>query len=248
MADPTQIAVNTVSQHLQTLAQLQNQVPFTTKFTGNHADTLSWCEAVTNYMDVNLLTDDKIAFRNIFPSLPNGVRSLYMAEYRTIDPNAENAAALRTERFTVEYLKTWVIGKYPPMQSRVDFIKQLKRIRVRKNEDPIIVWNKLIAKVAEVDNAIATINKSLAADNQMLPLTDHNKWEICCSIFINNNNSPKLGNDGVINAETKKTISKANPQSCGDFTQMFANIHDSLIPKCMLGVRKFIISIFIKYI
>ena len=231
--DPTQLALSVVSQHFQKLAQLQNPVPFTTKFTGDHADTLNWCHAVTNYMDINLLEDDKMAFRLIFPSLPAAVRSLYMSEYRAIaGDDVENK---RKERFTVEFLQTWIIQRYPPMQSRVDFIKQLKRIRMRKDEDPKIVWNKMKAKMAEVDAAIVTINKSLDADKKLAAITDHNKWEICCSIFINNNNQAKLGNNGVINHETVKQICGQNPQNFNDFATIFKTIHDKVMPKCVHG-------------
>ena len=67
MADPTVKALATVAKHFEQLAQLQNPVPFDDKFTGNHADTLSWVRAVTNYVDINLLDDNKVAFRIMVP-------------------------------------------------------------------------------------------------------------------------------------------------------------------------------------
>ena len=240
MADPTVKALETVAKHFQQLAQLQNPVPFEVKFTGNHADTLYWVKAVTNYMDINLLEDNKMSFRCIFPSLPAGVRSLYMTEVRAVVAgDGEDVEVKKAERFTVKYLKTWIIKKYPPMQSRVDFIKHLKRIRMRKDEDPIIVWNKLKSELAEVSSYIDTINESLHDDKKMAALTNHNKWEICCSIFINNNNQSRLGNDGIINQETVRRIFKANPQKYDDFTNIFANIHDHVMPKCSYAIREF---------
>ena len=237
-------AIQQLGNYLKQLQQTQNPVPFTTKFTGNHRDTLKWCHDVDMYLDTHLLQlDDQYAFRQIFKSLPSEIQSLYMMQIRAIvvddNRNAAQVKAEKKEKMTPQELKTFIVRHYPPMQSRVDFIKRMKRIRVRRDEDPVIVWNRLVAMSAEVDQAIATMNLSLPDGKKMAVISANDKFEICCSIFINNNNKAQHQNNGEINAATVATITKADPQSVNDFKTIFSTIQSKLIPKCRRGTRKY---------
>ena len=233
--DPATIALNALTQHIKTLTRIQNPKPFTTKFTGDHAETLKWCHDVDMYLDTNLLEDDYLTFRRIFPSLPSGVQTLYMQDIRAID--GADAAKRKNAKYTIAELKKWVVKEYPPIQSRVDFIKRMKRIRVRRDEDPVIVWNKLRAMMEEVDTAIETINASVPPAKKMPTLADIDRWEICCSIFITNDNQQHFQNNGKINAATVKYVISQDPQTLDDFKTIFTNIHSKIAPKCTRGSR-----------
>ena len=77
-ADDNLKMLELMNNHLNTLTQFTNPTPFNTKFTGKHADTLSWIQDVDMYVDVQLVTNEKIAFRRIFMSLPEKVRELFV--------------------------------------------------------------------------------------------------------------------------------------------------------------------------
>ena len=40
---------------------------------------------------------------------------------------------------------------------------------------------------------------------KMAAISDQNKFEICCSVFLNNNNQSKFQNNGTINAQLSRT-------------------------------------------
>jgi len=243
-ADAANNALQQVADYMKQLSQQQNPIPFTTKFTGNHRDTLKWCHDVDMYLDTHLLQlDDQYAFRQIFKTLPSEIQSFYMLQIRAIKVNDNRNAAQvleeKKQKMTPQALKEFIVRHYPPMQSRVDFIKRMKRIRVRRDEDPVIVWNRLVAMSTEVDSAIETINLSLPEGKKMAVISANDKFEICCSIFIHNNNKAHFQNNGEINAATVATITKEDPQSANDFKTIFATIQSKLIPKCRRGTRKF---------
>ena len=193
------------------------------------------------YMDTHLSSlDDQYAFRQVFQTLPDNIQSLYMQKIRAIqDEDEDKVLKAKKALMTIKKLKVWIVAHYPPMQSRVDFIKRMKRIRMRRDEDPLIVWNRYIAMALEVDQAIVTINASLPDDKRMTKITSNDHFEICCSIFIHNNNRADLQNDGPINASTIKAITRADPQNHDDFKKIFPTLHQQIIPKCRRGHRKF---------
>ena len=220
-------ALQEMAKYLKQLQQHQNPTPFTSIFTGNHKDTLKWCHDVDMYLDTHILElDDQYAFRQIFKSLPSEIQSLYMIQIRTIvvddNRNAQQVLDQKKAKMTPQALKAFIVKHYPPMQSRVDFIKRMKRIRVRRDQAPVIVWNRLVAMSTEVDSAIETINLSLPEGKKMAVISPNDKFEICCSIFIHNNNKAHFQNNGEINAATVATITKEDPQSANDFKRIFS--------------------------
>jgi hypothetical protein len=192
--------------------------------------------------DIVETENDTEPFRQVFQSLPIDAQTLYLMEINNIAHHDEDTLKkARLKRRKVAALKTWVVSQYPPIQSRVDFIKKLKRIRMRRDEDPVIVWNKLRAMMAQVIKAINTINSATWAANRKMPkLSENDKYEICCSIFITNNYTTRNQNDGSINKVTTRYIESQDPQKYDDFAELMKTIHNNITPRCTRGKRKFI--------
>ena len=237
-------ALQALTQHIQSLTDHQGPaIKFTHKFTGDHAETLNWCHAVDMYKTVNVIeekNEDTGPFKQIFSSLPEVAKTLYMMKMDAIHAATPKAVLKRKlEMMKIAELKQWVVQQYPPVQSRVDFIKRLKRVRMRRNEDPVIVYNKLLAMISKVGAAIKTINAGRPMTHHMAALSANDLFDICCSVFIINNNKHDRQNDGQINAATVAYIVKSDPQKFEDFTNILTGIHTKITPKCTAGIRKF---------
>lgn len=137
----------------------------------------------------------------------------------------------RNAVLTVELLKSWLIKKFPPPPMKHEFLFKLKSIKMRKNEDPKLVFDKFKSILHRIDKAIEYINEN----RDQGPIADVSREQAVdalAAIFIRNNNKPKFGNDGKINKTMVQYIGRKNPKTYEDWNALFINIEASLIPAC----------------
>ena len=67
---------------------------------------------------------------------------------------------------------------------------------MRKNGDPVVVWNGFMTMLNEIGVAIKTMDET---PNKITLLTDEEKCDCLISVFLRNNNNSKFQNQGSIN-------------------------------------------------
>ena len=115
-----------------------------------------------------------------------------------------------------------------------EWIIRLKQIKMRRNEDPLLVWQKFLTILDKVDGAINYLNSDLDEDSpKRLPnISDDLKHEILSGIFIRNNNQMRCSNVGTINKRTRKYIASKDPTAWKDWKLIFTAMELELIPQC----------------
>ena len=208
---------------LKQLLETENKVEFKRKFTANRRDTLPYIFEIDTFLRIQNIKDESIAFRKIITSLDAGHRDLFMSDHANED------------ELTIGQLKDWILERYPPPPMRHEWIIRLKQIRMRKNEDPLIVWQKFLTILEKVDAAINYLNSDLdAASPKRIPnISDDLKHEILCGIFIRNNNEMRCNNVGNINKMTRKYVASKDPTTWNEWKAVFVAMElESLVPRC----------------
>ena len=227
------ITTNTKSLHSQIMARRDNEVynifrrlletnnpaKFEAKFTGNHRDVLPFIFEIDKFVKVNGLSDVGIRFRRVFNTLDLHYQNLFMEDQA------------RDAELTIELLKAWLIKKYPPPPMKHEFLFKLKSIKMRKNEDPKLVFDKFRSILHRIDAAINYINEN-REQGQVAAVTKEQAVDALSAIFIRNNNKSKFGNDGQINKKLVQYIGRKNPKTYEDWKTMFKDMETNLIPAC----------------
>ena len=112
-----------------------------------------------------------------------------------------------------------------------EFLFRLKSIKMRKNEDPKLVFDKFRSILHRIDEAIEYINENRPT-GKVADVTKEQAVDALSAIFIRNNNKPKFNNDGKINKTLVSYIGKKNPKTYEEWKAMFAGIEADLIPAC----------------
>ena len=153
---------------LTQLLETENKVEFKRKFTADRRDTLPYVFAIDTFLRIQNIKDEHIAFRKIINSLDAGHRDLFMSDH------------VNEDKLTIDMLKEWVLERYPPPPMKHEWIIRLKQIKMRRNEDPLLVWQKFLTILDKVDGAINYLNSDLDEDSpKRLPnISDDLKHEI----------------------------------------------------------------------
>ena len=210
----------------QRLLETSNPAEFTAKFSGQNRDVLPFIFEIDKFVKVNGLTDEAIKFRRIFNTLDGHFQNLFMEDQ---DRNAN---------LTIELLKTWLISKFPPPPMKHEWLFKLKSIKMRKNEDPKLVFDKFQTILTRVDDAIDYTNANRSRVARIRGVTNEQIIESLTAIFIRNNNQSKFGNDGIINQKVVSFIYRKDPSTFEDWKQLFTDMQTQLIPNCFKSLKE----------
>ena len=209
------------------LLQTNNPVPFKAKFTGENREVLPFIFEIDKYVKINGLTDKGIQFRRVFNALEIHYQNLFMEDQ---DANAE---------LTVDLLKSWLIKKFPPPPMKHEFLFKLKSIKMRKNEDPKLVFDKFKTILKRIDAATDYINTTRDQDARVRVVSNEQILDALTAIFIRNNNSSKFDNDGLINQKVVQFIYRKNPSKYDDWKTIFNDMEKQLIPTSFKSLREY---------
>lgn len=206
---------------LANLLERDNKTPFTAKFNGEPRKTLEFISQINRYLLVNGFTSPIVKFRRIFNTLSEAMRRSFLNEYT------------KAEEMTVEFLTAWLLVQYPPSFNKHHFIMNLKAMTIRRNENPKNVWNRVIIKQKQMNEAIALLNVGVNAKKERIrQLTEEQVIDALTGIFIRKNNRADYDNDGNINRMTINYLAKKNPKTLKDWREAFDKIGDELVPRC----------------
>jgi len=221
MADPQDV-LNIFSRLLET----NNPAKFTAKFTGQNREVLPFIFNIDKFIRINGLTDKNVQFRRIFNTMDSHFQDLFI-EDQDYD-----------EELTVELLVSWLISKYPPPPMKHEWVFKLKSIKMRKNEDPTLVWNKFQTLLKRINKAIEYVNKGRDDESKMKRVSREQKVDALQAIFIRNNNCQKYDNQGEINKKIVNHLYSKNPMTYANWVDILDEIHE-LIPKSFQSLKQY---------
>eukprot|EP01083_Nonionella_stella_P218496 783479_1 len=216
--------MNGTIQILNRLLDISKKAEFKAKFSGDHHDTLGYIFEMRKFNRINKCNDPSVEFSRVF---------------NTIDPHFQNRfmrSVPSVQTLTIALLEKWIIDRFPPPQTKYQFIVCLKLIRMRFNESPLFVYERYTSKLHQVNEAIKLLNNR-AGVAKIEPISDETKVDILTNIFIRQNDRAKPSkmepNDGAINKLVVKYIAQKDPTSIADWTQLFVEMKTELIPSVL---------------
>ena len=208
------------------LLETNNPAKFTAKFTGKNREVLPLIFSIDKFVRINGLQDTNVKFRRIFNTMDPHFQDLFIEDQ---EQNAE---------LTVELLVQWLIARFPPPPMKHEWLHKLKSIKMRKNEDPALVWSKFQTLKQRVNRAIEYINQGRDDNSKMKKLSKEQKVDALQAIFIRNNNCEKYDNQGAINAKLVNHLYSKNPETYQEWKNILDEIHD-FIPKSFQSLKKY---------
>ena len=140
--------------------------------------------------------------------------------------------------YTIELLKTWLISKFPPPPMKHEWLFKLRSIKMRKNEDPKLVYDKFNTILSRIDDAISLINTNRDRLGRVRGVTNEQVLDALSAIFVRNNNNPKFDNNGEINRKVVGYIYKTDPKTTDDWKDMFNEMKNKLIPNVFKSLKE----------
>ena len=162
---------------LITTQQLQldmsNQAQFRVPFTGDPKKTLPYIFEMNMFLNTAKIQNESMKFRAIFNTLKSQYKRLFMLDNKDVG------------KHTIKGLTSWMIKNFKPPISKHEFDFLLKRITIKKAEDPTAVIRRLHYKLDRIDNAIKIINTGIEKpESQLEPFSNEYKANLHAGIFI----------------------------------------------------------------
>lgn len=130
------------------MVESQNHAKFTGSFTGRNEDTLDFITKAKTFLAIQGITNETLKFRLIFEGMEECYRQEFLTEH------------LYPEHFTMMYLFEFLLQYYPPTDTQWELLAPLRRLRLRKNENPWKIYKIIMAKFTRLDEIIGLVNLS----------------------------------------------------------------------------------------
>ena len=204
-----------------------HKAKFTTTFTGDPKDTIPYLFAVDMFFKVHMINNPNVRFSTIFQTLPIKYREEFMIEHADKDD------------YTIYDLFDWIITTFPPPRSKFEFELALKSVVMRKAENPLTVYNRLLTKYKNITKAINLINMSITDEKQkLLPFTDEFQANILAGIFIRKNNNEKYHNVHELNKEVRKHCLRWSSHTMDDWKEIIKKFN-TIVKDVLSGDKKY---------
>eukprot|EP01083_Nonionella_stella_P268823 909071_1 len=213
------------AQILNRLLDVSNKAEFKACFTGDHHDTLPYIFEVRKFNRINQCSDESVKFARVFNTIPPHFQNRFMRKVPSI------------QTLTIARLETWIMDSFPPPQTKYQFIITLKLIRMRFNESPLLVYERFLSKLHQVNEAITLLNGRTGAV-QIPAISAETKIDILTNIFIRQNDRDKpakgmKANNGALNKLVVRYIAKNDPTGANDWIELFKKMKNELIPSVL---------------
>ena len=194
-----------------------NIAEFTSNFNGENKHVIRFIFDIQRYEQITNFQNPDTLFTNIYNKLPPWIQHKFAQDkVNTIDRQqatlAENATELEkieANKYTVEQMQKFFIKNYRPTCKRTNIFRLLYSIKMRYNENPRTVVDRIATAVGYAKKTIRLINE--CGGEQMQTISDDDVTTILANIFCNTNNCAAYQNQGGINLLMQKAVRKAKP-------------------------------------
>ena len=190
-----------------------NVAPFQHKFNGDQAHTIRFIFALQEYAATSDFQSPNALFQAVYKNLSSPVqvgfaedRSRIITEQKTTlteQSTAEEKHAANT--YSVQDMQKYFIQNYRPSINRAQIFGNLYKIRMRYNENPKAVLNRVKTAVSWAKRTIDLLNETTTL-SKISRIQRHDITELLIKVFVIWNNTQKEGNQGAINRLIQKTF------------------------------------------
>jgi len=194
-----------------------NIAEFKSKFNGKNKNVIRFVfdikryEQITDFQNVNTL------FSNVYNQLPPWIK-LKFAQDKQATILQQQAALTNdstlidkqnAEKYTVDSMQKFFIRNWRPTCKRSNIFRILYSIRMRRNENPRHVVDRVAIAIEYATRTIQLINGT--GGEQMQEISDDDITTLLAHIFCNTNNTATYNNQGGINYLMQKQVRARKP-------------------------------------
>lgn len=193
-----------------------NIAKFKETFNGDNKDTIRFIFCIRRYEQIAHFQDPQSLFNKIYHSLPTHIQIKLARDKEKVisDQRSQlNAASTAEDRakadiYSSETLQEFFIRNYRPTIYRGGIFAQLHRIKMRNNEDPSAVIDRISSAVGYARKTISLLNNTITDKaDEIRTITTGDITELLSRVFCGNDN----GNTGEINKLMRKRIRDSKP-------------------------------------
>ena len=189
---------------------------FDDKFTGNINDTIRFIFAIERYAQISNFQDPHSSFTQIYNALTTPIR-VRIAEDRVayiknaldkLEDDASEAEKLKASKnYPLAAIKSFLITNYRPSMNRCRIIGQIRRIRMRYNENPVDAVNRAVTALTYASDTIKLLDSAPGAV-KLGDITKTEKQQLLMYVFCDMNYNLEQKNHGGINEEMREIARK----------------------------------------
>ena len=191
-----------------------NIAKFTSKFNGENKDTIRFIFDIERYEQVTNFQHPHTLFTNVYNALPEWIQYKFAQHRQEVlklqdliltDQSTDKERA-DAKVYTVESMQHFFVRNYRPTCKRSNIFRLLYSIRMRYNENPRVVVDRIATAVDYAQKTIKLMNA--AGGEQMQKITDDDITGVLANTFCIKNNSPAERNQGGINKLMQREVRK----------------------------------------
>ena len=185
---------------------------FTSHFNGNTRDTIRFIFAIQRFETVSRFMDPDSLFHAVYNNIGDTIKSRFAADKATTismqqaalpdNPSAEQKQ--KAAMYSATSMQKFFMTHYRPSITRGKIYGQLIQIRMRYNENPREVLDRVVTAIGNAQRTIGLYNEGAAVKMQKILVAD--KTHILTTVFCSRNNSEREKNNGGINALVQKVV------------------------------------------
>ena len=188
---------------------------FTSYFNGNAKNTIRFIFAIERFEIVSRFLDPDSLFIAIYNNVSDTIKPRFAQDKVTTITRqraalADNASITQKEKaamYSVESMQQFFMKHFRPSITRGNIFRHLLSIRMRYNENPREVLDRVVMAISNAKKTIKLYNSAgigIALDKIRPADINH----ILTTVFCTKNNSTHEKNNGGINALVQQTIRK----------------------------------------
>ena len=194
-----------------------NIAEFKSKFNGENKDVIRFIFDIKRYDQITDFQNPNTLFSNIYNTLPPWIQqkfaqdkqSILYAQAHALPQDADAQQQLDATVYSVESMQKFFIRNWRPTCKRSNIFRILYSIRMRRNENPRAVVDRISTAVGYATDTIRLINET--GGEQMQEISDDDITTLLAHVFCNTNNSPTYNNQGGINELMQKLVRSKKP-------------------------------------
>ena len=193
--------------------QKSSSARFTSHFNGNTKNTIRFIFAIQRYDTISRFMDPDSLFHAVYNNIADHIKPRFAGNKATVvtrqkaaltaessDTDKEKAAI-----YTLNSMQKFFMKHYRPSITHGNVFRELKSIRMRYNENPRTVLDRVVTAISNARHTIGLYNNA-GVGIPLGKITHDDRTHILTTVFCTKNNSKYEKNDGGVNALVQKTV------------------------------------------
>ena len=178
-----------------------NSAKFTSKFNGDNRDTIRFIFAIQRYEDIANFQNPQSLFINIYNALPPHIQVEFAEDKNAVidqqrdalDNNSTAEDRRQATIYTSASMQNFFMRDYRPTITRGNLFRQLHKIRMRKNENPRLVIDRMVQAIKYAKRTIELMNDTDTTGEEIQKIHHADITELFTRLFCSTLDGEELG-------------------------------------------------------